>query len=112
MSDQANFHVRNLFRKDDINVIPEMPDGSKGEEVTIPPKDENKLPILDMDAALIIKCPKGKNTNLCFIKVKPDVDLVVSLLRSDTNWTLKIVPNNARNKTPTTVNVDVGEEGP
>jgi hypothetical protein len=113
MANQADVYVKNSFEDNiNINLIPKLPDGSTDPAVIIVAGNEEKIPLQGTDASLIINGPEGMDTNECSIKVASDVDLAVSHSRTHSNWTIKIVPNNLRNNTPTTVNVDVGEKGP
>lgn len=117
MAEQADFWVRNVLKENDvggdINVIRKQPDGTIDLDTSIAKGEEEQIPILDPEVSLIINPPLGiTDTKECYVLVKSDVDLAVSCSRTDSNWTINIVPNELPPFSPTTVNVDVGEEKP
>jgi hypothetical protein len=111
MADRADFYVRNVLA-DDINVIRKLPDGSIDLETDIASGDEEMIPLQGTDVSLIINAPEGMDIKDCPVKVKSDVDLDVSCSRTDSNWNVKIVPNDLPPDTPTSVNMTMGDDGP
>jgi len=111
MANRADVYVKNVLT-DNINVIRKLPDGTIDLNTSIANGDEEGVHLAGPEVSLIINAPEGKDIKDCHVKVKSDVDLAVSHSRTDSNWAIKIVPNDLPPDVPTTVNVDVGESGP
>jgi hypothetical protein len=109
MADNADVYVRNVLT-DDINVVRKNPDGEIDITITIAKGNEEKIFLASPEVSLVINGPEGMDTKECPVKVKSEVDLAVTHSRTDSNWTIKIVPNDLRPSTPTTVNIDIGED--
>ena len=101
---------RKNFLTDDIKVTRILPDGNSV-DTTIANKNEEEFPSLVLEESLIINAPSGKDTKEYPVKVRSDIDLAVSHSRTDSNWTIKIVPNSLDPEVPLDANVEVGEEG-
>jgi hypothetical protein len=117
MAEQADFWVRNVLKEDDvggdINVIRKLPDGTIDLDTSIAKGGEEQIPIQGPEVSMIINPPLGiTDTKDCYVLVNSDIDLEVSCSRTDSNWTINIVPNDLPPCSPTTVNVDVGEGRP
>jgi hypothetical protein len=117
MADQVEVYIYNEFT-DDINITRELPDGSNDLDITISQKNEEKthsegIFLPGPEVSLVINAPEGRDINECYIKVaKPSLDLLVLHSRTGSNWRVNIAPNDLDPEVPTTVNVNVGEEGP
>ncbi|MGD2086281.1 MAG: hypothetical protein PVH61_08870 [Candidatus Aminicenantes bacterium] len=112
MALQADFTVRNVLKRDgDINVISKQPDGTD-KITTIAHGKGKQIPIQGPEVSLLIKAPENMDTKDCYVLVNSDVDLNMAYSRTSSNWTINIVPNELPPFSPTTVNVDVGEEKP
>jgi hypothetical protein len=97
MADRADVYVRNGLTgsiQGDIHVTRKLPDGSSDFDTAIAYGNEEQI------------------SKDCPFKVKSDVDLAVSCSRTDSNWAIKIVPNELPPDVPTTVNVNLGEDEP
>ncbi len=115
MANRADVYVKNKLTgsiQGNINVIRKLPDGSSDLDVTITYGNEEMVHLSTPDVSLLIYAPQGVDTRDCPVKVKSDVDLAVACSRTDSNWTMNIVPNELGPITPTTVNVDLGEDEP
>lgn len=111
MAEQADLYLKNISM-DDINVIRNLPDGSSDLAVTIASGNLEQFYLGGTDVSLNIIAPPGVDTKNYSIKVRADVDVMTVSSRTDSSWTIKIVPNDLPPDTPTTVNVYVGEDEP
>lgn len=109
MADQANFYVKNDFTGK-IDVYRELPGGSRDLEKTIDAGSTEMFPMQGMEVKLVVNTPGGKSTNGCYINVVPGNGLPVSCEQAVSGWELQIEPNNLPPDSPTTVNVDAGED--
>lgn len=113
MANRADVYVKNVLRENmDIHVIRRLEDGTNDLETAIATENEEMIHLPTPDVSLVINAPLGADTKDCPIYMKSDVDLSVSCSRTDSNWTIKIVPNNLPPEAPTSVTVDIGEKGP
>jgi hypothetical protein len=113
MANRADVYVRNgLPDNVNINVIRKLPDGNNDLETTIANGNEEMVHLPGPEVSLVISAPEGTEIKDYPIKVKSDVDLAVSYSRTDSNWAIKIVPNELPPDVPTTVNVNLGEDEP
>jgi len=112
MAEQADAYVKNEFTTKTIAVIRNLAGGGSDPEVPITCAEQEQFYLGGTDVSLTIKAPEGMDTKECIFKVQSDVDLDVSYSRTNSNWTLKIVPNSLPPDTPTTVNVNLGEIEP
>jgi hypothetical protein len=111
MADRADVYVKNVL-PGDINVIRKLPDGSSDLNTTIAYEGEEMIPLQGTEVSLIINAPEGVDTKDHPVNVKSDVDLDVSCSRTDSNWNVKIVPNDLPPDAPTSVNMTMGDDGP
>jgi len=111
MAEQADVFVKNLF-EDDINVIRKLPDGATDMNSTVSKGEEDRFYLAGTDVSLTIGVPKGVDLKGHPIMVRSDVDLAVLCSRTDSNWTIQIVPNDLSPDTPTTVNITAGGTEP
>ncbi len=111
MADKADVYVKNALA-DDVHVIRKLPDGSSDLDITIANGNEEMVHLPGLEVSLLINAPEGLDTKDCPFKVKSGVDLAVSCSRTDSNWAIKIVPNELPPDVPTTVNVNLGEDEP
>lgn len=113
MANKADVLVRNLLPHE-INVARNLPKNRRDLETTIAKGNKDKFHLPSLKESLTINVPKDKekNTKDYPIKVKSDVDVTVTYSRTDSHWKIRIESNQLSPDTPTTVTVDVGEEGP
>ena len=111
MADRADVYVKNVFT-DSINVIRRLPDGTGDLETVVASGNEEMVHLPETKVSLEINSPVEVDIKDHRIKVKSDVDLAVTHSRTDSNWTLSIVPNDLPADVPTTVNIEVGEVEP
>jgi hypothetical protein len=111
MADQAYVYVRNNLTGS-INATRMLPDGSTASTTTINNANREKITLLGPEEWVVVTAPAGVDTKNCIISVKSDVDLETLSSRSDSNWTIKIVPNELPPDTPTDVNITLGEDEP
>jgi hypothetical protein len=111
MAEQADVYVKNKLT-DGIQVIRKLPDGSSDYEVTVAGGDEEKIYLGGTEVSLVVKAPEGTDTKNHSFRKRSDVDLSVACSRTDSNWTMKILPNDLPPDVPTTVNVTIGISGP
>ncbi len=112
MAEQADVYVKHALRgvSNDIHVVVKHSDGSSDPEVPIAKGNQERFYLGGTGESLIISAPSGVDTKEHPIIVKADVDVAVVCSRTNSSWTLKIEPNNLPPETPTTVNVNVGDE--
>ncbi len=111
MAAKAGIIVRNLLPHD-IDVARNISRERRYLETKINRRKKDKFHLPGPDVSLRIKVPNQKDAQDCPIKVKSDVDFSLLYSRSHSCWTLKLEPNDSPPNVPTTVTVDVGEEGP
>jgi hypothetical protein len=111
MANRADFLIKNVLT-DDITVFRKTPDGSIDFDITIANGNEEMIPIAGPEVSLVINAPEWVDTKDCPIKVKSYVDLEVLYSRTDSNWAIKIIPNDLPPDVPTTVNVTLGDDEP
>lgn len=116
MANKADVYIKNAL-KDSVNLIRKTPDGDPDFDAVIKKKVEKKIHqekvyLGSPEALLVISAPKDKDTKGCPITVESDVDLSISYSRTDSNWTVHIIPNDLPPDTPTSVNITLGPEGP
>jgi hypothetical protein len=121
MADKAEAYVGNKF-PGDINITRQFhDDGSNSDitdlKITIPKSTgkkihQERIDLPGPEVSLVINAPEGVDTKGYYLNVRADVDLEVKYSRTHSNWTIKILPNELDAEVPTTVNVNVGEEGP
>lgn len=109
MADQADVYVKNKLTND-IHVARKLSNGSIDVEETISNGNTEQINLGSTDVSLLITPPGGTDIKDCYICVRPDVDLDVKCSRTDSKWTLKILPNSLPPEAPTTVNVTIGED--
>lgn len=106
MANQADVVVTNKLLSGDLEV------SKSGNVVTIAVDGNERIPLLSPNEEMVLTAPEGKDLKYCPLEVKSDVDLSVTISRTDSTWTLKIIENNLPPDVPTTVNVTPGEEEP
>ena len=111
MSEQADVYVKNVLTGT-ITATRMLPNGTSDLNVTIATDVEEQIPLASPDVWMVITAPTGLDTKDCPVKVKSDIDLAVAHSRTDSNWTIKIAPNELQPEVPTTVNVTVGNIEP
>ena len=111
MADQAYVYIRNNLTGS-IEATCMLPDGSAASTATISKANREKITLLGLEEWVLITAPAGIDTKDCVISVKSDVDLDTLHSRTDSNWTIKIVPNELPPTTPTDVNITLGEDEP
>lgn len=111
MAEQADFYIHNIST-DDIDVIRNLPGGGSDLAVTIASGNLEQFYLGGTDVSLNIIAPSGVDTKNYSVKVRADVDVMTVSSRTDSSWTIKIIPNDLPPDTPTTVNVYVGEDEP
>lgn len=111
MAEQADVYVKNNF-SGDITVTRKLPDGGSDLEVTIAHGNEEQIYLAGTDVSLIIQAPVGVDTKDHPLGVKSGLDLAVSHSRTDSNWRIRIEPNDLPPEVPTTVNVEAGADPP
>ncbi|MGE5341257.1 MAG: hypothetical protein ACM3SY_07220 [Candidatus Omnitrophota bacterium] len=110
MLDKADVYIKNVSFQG-LNAFRRFPDGRYDSKVDIDSGSETMIPLQGTDISLVINTPAEKDLKDCPILVKSDVDLEVMFSRTNSNWSIKIVPNDLPPGVPTTVNVDVGATG-
>ena len=110
MADRADVYVKNVLT-DPINVIRKLPDGTSDLDITIANGNEEMIHLPNPEVSLGINVP-GVETRDCFITKRSDIDMAVSYSRTDSNWTMNIVPNDLPPEVPLTVNITVGGNEP
>ena len=111
MADQADVYVNNQFT-DAVHVVRYLPRGGSDLEVTILSGNEEKILLPGTDVYLVINAPGGVDIKNHKIIVTTGLDLAVSCSRTNSNWTIQIIPNSLPPEVPTTVNVEIGAGGP
>jgi hypothetical protein len=111
MADQAYVYVKNNLTGS-IDATRMLPDGSEASTTTIANANREKITLLGLEEWIVIAAPAGVDTKDCVISIKSDVDLDTLLSRTDSKWTIKIVPNELPPDTPTDVNITLGEDEP
>lgn len=111
MADQAYVYVKNNLTGS-IDATRILPDGSEASTTTISSANREKITLLGPDEWVVVTAPAGVDTKNCVASVKSDVDLDTLHSRTDSNWTIKIVPNELPPDTPTDVNITLGEDEP
>ncbi len=111
MANQAYVYVRNTL-EGGITASRRLPDASEASITNVGKEVKEKLTLLGPDEWIVIRAPEGMDTRNCFLKVRADVDLETVHSRSDSMWTIKIVPNRLPPDAPTTVNVTAGNDEP
>jgi hypothetical protein len=111
MADQAYVYVKNNLTGS-IDATRMLPDGSTASTATISNANREKITLLGPDEWVVVTAPAGVDTRDCVISVKSDVDLDTLHSRTDSNWTIKIVPNELPPTTPTDVNITIGVNEP
>jgi hypothetical protein len=107
MANQADVIIKNNFANvGGIKVL------KLKETATIADGSNERIPLPGPEVALVIQAPEGKDTKFCMLKVQSDVDLSVTASRTNSTWTLQIIPNELPPDVPTTVNVSVGDDEP
>ena len=110
MAEQADVYVKNMFAGD-IIVKRIFPDGSDDGGKTIIKGGEESYMVFNSQESLIIGVPDGKVISDSPLTIQTSIiDLNVSCTES--NWTIKIVPNTLQGETPTTVNISPGGVAP
>ncbi len=113
MANNADVNVENVFSNAvTINVKRVLQDGSSDQDVNIVQNEAKQVHLPNPDVKLLIQAPVGIDLRDCVLKVKADVDLETKHSRTDSKWTLKIIPNDLPPDVPTTVNVTVGQDEP
>jgi hypothetical protein len=113
MANNADVNVENVFSNAvTINVKRVLQNGASDREDNIVQNEAKQVPLPSPDVKLVIQVPEGMDLRNCVLKVKADVDLETKHSRTDSNWTLKIIPNDLPPDVPTTVNVTVGQDEP
>ncbi|NIM15634.1 MAG: hypothetical protein GTO45_11305 [Candidatus Aminicenantes bacterium] len=111
MADRADLYIHNRSM-DDINVIRKLPDGSSDLDITIARGNSEFFHLPGPEVSLNINAPYGVDIRDYSIKVRADVDVMTMSSRTESRWTINIVPNDLPPETPLTVNVSVGEDEP
>ncbi len=111
MANRADAYVKNVFKTGNINVIRKLPDGSSDLEVTVEPGTVEMVHLPSPEVTLFIIAPTAMDIKYCRINMKSDVDLAMSCSRTNSNWAIKIIPNDLPPDAPTTLNVEVGPTG-
>lgn len=111
MAEQANVYVKNLCTGE-INVKRKLPDpppaGTIDKDINIANGGQEQIQLSGTDVLLIISPPAGGEMKNYYIKVRSDIDLAVPCSRTDSNWTIKIKPNDLPPDSPLDVNVTMG----
>lgn len=110
MANRADFYVRNNLMTADLNVCCKHQDGSESNNMTVLNKAEERIHLPSPEVSMVLASPPGLEMKTCPILVKSDVDLEILYSRTDSNWTIKIIPNELPPDVPTDVNVTLGEE--
>jgi len=111
MAEQADVYVKNKF-SGDITVIRKLPDGSSDLNITITYGNTEQVYLAGTDVSLVIQAPEGVDTKDYPLVVRTGLDLAVSHSRTDSNWRIRIEPNDLPPEVPTTVNVEAGADPP
>jgi len=111
MADQAYVYVKNNLTGG-IDASRMLPDGSVASTTTIGSGNREKITLLGPEEWVVVTAPDGVDSKTCVASVKSDVDLDTLHSRTDSNWTLKIVPNELPPDAPTNVNITLGEDEP
>lgn len=112
MIEQAEVFVKNTYFEEPIQVIRKLPDGSTDLTISVAQWNEEHIPLIGLDVSLVIKAPTGTEIRYCPVKVRADVDMGVSHSRTDSAWSMRILPNSLQPELPITVNITVGPDGP
>lgn len=110
MADQADVYIKNMFAEG-ISAIRKLPDGSCDLELTISSGDEQLIYLGGADTSLVINAPSGVDIINCLFTARTGIDLVVLCSRTDSNWKIKIIPNDLPPDSPTTVLITIGGGG-
>jgi len=107
MADQANFYIKNSLQQG-ITVTCYANGVVVGTAVSLAYQEEQKFYIAGTDMTLVIQGPSGMDIKDCPIFVRADIDLNTVVSRTNSTWTMSIVPNTLDPISPTDVNVNVG----
>jgi len=111
MSDQTEVYIKNLL-KEGIRVARKLPDGSSDMDSFIVSGNEEKFFLPGPEVSLVILAPEGIDSNRVSINLKSDVDLLMLYSRTNSNWSIQIVPNDLAPETPMITYITIGENEP
>jgi hypothetical protein len=109
MANTAEVLVKNVFTGDSIRVIRKPTPNDVDLDKTVAANDQQQVNLQSPDVLLVIEAPTGKDIKTCQLKVDAAVDLEVIASRTNSYWTVKIVPNEIPPDIPTTVNISLGD---
>ncbi len=109
MANRAEVLVKNLFSGESVRVLRKPAPETVDFDEPVDGGGEQQVSLLSPDVSLVIEAPPGKDLKLCQFKVDAAVDLEVIKSRTDSLWSVKIVPNELDPETPTTVNISIGD---
>jgi hypothetical protein len=113
MANRVDVYVRNGLTgsmQGDVNVIRQLPDGSSDLQATITYNNTEQIHLPSPDVSLVINAAEGVDIKDYPFHVVSDVDLEIQHSRTDSNWTVRIIPNELPPEVPSTTNVTLGEE--
>ncbi len=111
MADQADVYIKNNFA-DAVRVFRRLRCGSCDLELTIASGDEESIYLVGIDTSLLINAPGGVDIKDSYCRARTDLDLEVSFSRTDSNWEIKLKPNNLPPEVPTMVYITLGVDAP
>lgn len=112
MPERADVYVKNALEKGDLKVSLKHGNGTPVHGNYIVKGNRERVYLGDAEVSMIIDLPGLPGTKEYLFKVLSGVDITMSFSRSKSRWTMKIDPNDLENETPTSVNVEVGEDEP
>ena len=111
MPNSANAYVRNEW-KEGIDVTRMIDADTSDFNATIDLQNEEMIHLANPEVSLVISAAEGLAVKNCPLQVRSDVDLKILYSRTDSNWTINIIPNDLPEDIPTTMNVTLGKEEP
>jgi hypothetical protein len=108
MVDKADVYVKNKLTGDIRAIRYCLPSGNSDLDISITSGNEEMIHLVRTETYLVIEPPSGVDPAGCPFSVSNEELLSWSTM--DDHWKVEIKPNNLPPDTPTTVNVDVGED--
>ncbi len=108
MTDQANVYVKNNLTVAIQATRYCLPDHNMDLDISITNGNQEMVYLVKDDTYLIVKLPTGKDTSDCLFAVSNEE--LLSWETMTDRWKVQIKENDLLPESPTTVNVDIGED--
>ena len=113
MADQADVLVKNQFPAQSVNVRRQLvSDGTTDYETVLSGDTQEQIVLPGPETAMLIQAPNGLDLKDCQIKLDCALDVEVTVSRTNSNWRMRIIPNDIPPEVPTTINVSIGDVEP